>query len=69
MPKKPCLCGCVRSDEAVALRRAREAEAARAEAVNHAAFDLFYEDRKAGRPTMAVADYIAIAEDASRAGA
>ncbi len=61
--KPPCICGCIRSDEAMALRRAVKAKAERKRAVDHAAFDLYFADLKAGRTLMAPTDYIAIAEE------
>ena len=56
-----CLCGCTRSDEADEARRARAARAELDHAINNAAFDLYYDDLKAGRPTLAPAEYIALA--------
>lgn len=57
--KPPCLCGCVRSDEAVRLRKEREAKAAAEKATNDEAFDRYYADLKAGRPVRTPAEYLA----------
>ena len=57
--KVVCLCGCVRSDEAVRLRQDRAAAAEAERLLNHAAFERFYADRTAGKPTLSPAEYIA----------
>jgi hypothetical protein len=60
-----CLCGCNKSDEATRLRRERAAAAEAEQAINLAAFEAYYADHKAGKPTLAPAEYLAAVRETS----
>lgn len=54
-----CLCGCVSTDEAVRLRRERAKRAEAEHAADSEAFERYYADLTAKRPTRTPAEYVA----------
>jgi hypothetical protein len=64
IPADVCLCGAggCNTPEAIAIRAQVEAERERARRLNNAAFERFWNDRAAGRPTRPVGEYLKEAE-------
>lgn len=60
IPPDVCLCGAgsCNTPEALAIKAQVEAERERSRRLNHAAFERFWNDRAAGRPTRTVAEYL-----------